>query len=159
MPRSNPIVLLLTVAACAAPAPQAAPVDIGALKDAIQARETEWSAAYKSGDGAAVASLYTEDAASIPASGEWDRGRDAIARSNQVQFDSLTITMRSDIAQEVIPAGDYVVEIGEYRWEGTGKADGTPHSGSGRYMVLWRKDADGVWRLHRDIGNDARPGM
>ena len=23
------------------------------------------------------------------------------------------------------------------------------------HMVLWRKDADGVWRLHRNIGNDA----
>jgi ketosteroid isomerase-like protein len=22
-------------------------------------------------------------------------------------------------------------------------------------MVMWRKDADGIWRLHHDIGTDA----
>jgi len=22
-------------------------------------------------------------------------------------------------------------------------------------VVLWRKDADGVWRIHRDLGADA----
>ena len=65
-------------------------------------------------------------------------------------------TAREDITEEVIPAGDYLVEIGHYSYQGTSKADNkTPRSGAGRYMVLWRKDADGVWRLHRDIGNDA----
>jgi ketosteroid isomerase-like protein len=31
----------------------------------------------------------------------------------------------------------------------------TDMPGAGRCMVLWRMDADGVWRLHRDIGSDA----
>jgi ketosteroid isomerase-like protein len=29
---------------------------------------------------------------------------------------------------------------------------GKPRRISGRYVVLWRKDTDGVWRLHRDMG-------
>jgi len=61
------LTLLLAAAACAAPAkaPETPPVDPAALKDAIQAREKEWSAAYLAGNGAGIAALYTEDASSI----------------------------------------------------------------------------------------------
>lgn len=150
------VALLALAAACQAPAPQAAPVDVAALKDAIQAREKEWSAAFLAADPAAIAALYTEDAASIPASGDWNSGRAAIGANMQPQFDSTTFSAREDITEEVIPVGpDYVFEIGHYSSAGTSKADGKEKKTSGRYIVLWRKDADGVWRIHRDMGADA----
>ena len=106
-----------------------------------------------SGAGAA---LYTEDAAGIQATGDWDRGREAIAKRNNSQFDSTTYTSREDITEEVIPAGpDYIFEVGRYASAGTAKVGGKPKTSSGRYAVLWRKDADGVWRMHRDIGTEA----
>jgi uncharacterized protein (TIGR02246 family) len=156
------LALLFTVASCAAtpekaPAAAAAPVDAAALKDAIQAREKEWSAAFLAGNAAGVAALYTEDGASVQPSGDWSRGRAGISKQMQTEFDTLTATAREDIAEEVIPAGDYALEIGHYSYQGTNKAKRTPISGAGRYMVLWRKDADGAWRLHRDIGSDAPP--
>lgn len=151
------LLLLATLAACAAPAPEAAaPVDVAALKDAIQAREKEWSAAFLAADPAAIAALYTEDAASIPASGDWNSGRAGIAANMQPQFDSTTFSAREDITEEVIPVGaDYIFEVGHFSSTGTSKADGTEKLASGRYVVLWRKDADGVWRIHRDMGADA----
>lgn len=164
MSRSRSILsflLLFTAASCAGPAktPEAAAatVDPAALKDAIQAREREWSAAFLAGNAAGIAALYTDDGASIESSGEWSRGRAGIAKQLQVQFDTLTPTAREDIAEEVIPAGDYALEIGHYSYQGAGKTSKAVHSASGRYMVLWRKDADGVWRLHRDIGSEAPP--
>jgi ketosteroid isomerase-like protein len=75
----------------------------------------------------------------------------------RAQFDSTTFTAREDITEEVTPAGDYAIEIGHYSFEGTSKIDKTPRSGAGRYMVLWRKDADGAWRLLRDIGSEVPP--
>jgi len=128
---------------------------VTAVRDAIQAREKEWSAAYLAGNAAGVAALYTEDGATVTPSGDWDRGREAIAKTLQAQFDTLTITAREDITEEVIAAGDYVSEIGHYSWQGTTKTGARPRSASGRYLVLWRKDADGAWRLHRDIGTEA----
>jgi len=86
--------LLLALAACAPAAPTAAPVDVAALKDAIQVREKGWSAAYLAANAAGIAALYAEDAASIPSTGDWRRGRDAIAKDNQTQFDSTTFTAR-----------------------------------------------------------------
>jgi uncharacterized protein (TIGR02246 family) len=152
------LVLLLTFTQCAAPAkaPEAA-VDPAALRDTIQAREREWSAAFLAGNAAGVAALYTEDAAQVQASGDWFRGRDGITRGMQAQFDTLAVTAREDITEEVIAAGDYAVEIGHYSYEGTSKTDKSSRSAAGRYMVLWRKDADGAWRLHRDIGTESPP--
>jgi uncharacterized protein (TIGR02246 family) len=160
--RSLPLVLLFTLAACAQPAqtpeaPAAAPADPAALRDAIQAREKEWSAAFLAGNSAGVAALYTEDGATVQASGDWFRGREAIAKSLQAQFDTIAVLAREDITEEVIPAGDYLVEIGHYSYQGTSKPGAKPRAAAGRYMVLWRKDADGVWRLHRDIGSEVPP--
>jgi len=156
--RSLPsLMLLLTLAGCAAPvkAPPSLPEDPAALRNAIQAREKEWSAAFLAGNAAGVASLYTEDGAQVQAAGDWARGRDGITKAMQAQFDTLAVTAREDITEEVTGAGAYAVEIGHYSFQGTSKTDKTPRSGAGRYMVLWRKDADGVWRIHRDIGNEA----
>ena len=152
------LTFILTVSACAAPAkaPEAAPVDPVALKDAIQAREKEWSAAYLAGNGAAIAALYTEDAVSIQPVGDSWTGRAAIGKGEQTQLDSVVVSAREDIAEEVIPAGsDHAIEVGHYSYSATNKIDKKPRGSSGRYMVLWRKDADGVWRLQRDIGAEA----
>ena len=159
--RLRSLVLLLTVAACAAPAPTKAPetpVDPAALKAAIQAREKEWSAAFLAGNGTAVAALYTTDGASIQPAGDPYTGRDGIAKGEQAQLDTLAVTAREDITDEVISTGgEYALEIGHFSYQATSKATKKPVSSSGRYMVLWRKDTDGVWRLHRDIGNEAPP--
>ncbi|MFN2398526.1 MAG: SgcJ/EcaC family oxidoreductase [Gemmatimonadaceae bacterium] len=154
------LVLLLTFAGCGEPAkaPEAAAdADPTALRDAIQAREREWSAAYLARNASGVAALYTEDGAQVQPNGDSFRGHDAITKAMQAQFDTLAVTTREDITEEVFAVGDYAVEIGRYSSQGTHKTDNTPRSSAGRYMVLWQKGGDGVWRLHRDIGSPAPP--
>ncbi len=153
------VALLLSFAACAAPAPAPppeAPVDLAALKTTIQDREKEWSAAFLARDAAGIANLYTEDGVQLQTVASDDyKGRDGITKAMQAQFDTLSVvTTREDITEDIILAGDYVVEVGHYAYTGTSKAN-KPMAESGRYLVVWRKDADGVWRLMRDIGSAA----
>jgi uncharacterized protein (TIGR02246 family) len=154
----NSWALLLVLAGCAQPQPKQAPVppppDPAAIRATIETTEKAWSAAYLKGDAPAIANLYTQDAASVPASGEWARGRDAIAKSNQAAFDTVNVTAREDITEEVTVSGDYATEVGHYSWTGTHKKTKAALSGAGRYVVLWHKDADGTWRLHRDLAAD-----
>jgi uncharacterized protein (TIGR02246 family) len=152
------LLLTLAIAACAPSAeapPAPPPVDEAAIRGTIEAREREWSAGFMAGDAAAISNLYTEDGASIDPVGEWKRGRAAIAAGLKAQLDTLNVSAREDVPEEVIVAGDYVVEFGRYSYAATTKAGNKPVSGAGRYVVLWRKDADGQWRLHRDLGNEA----
>ena len=143
----------LALAACT-PTPAAAPAapDPAAVRATIESTEKQWSAAYLKGDGTAVAALYAEDGASVQPSGDWSRGRVAIAKQVQSELDSVNVATREDITEEVTMAGDYAVEIGHYAWTGKAKKSGAARSANGRYMVVWRKDADGTWRLFRDIG-------
>lgn len=151
------LLLALTVVACAKPAetPAPPPVDAAAMKDSIQAREREWSAAFKAGDAAGIGNLYSEDGATVQPVGDWWRGRTAITAGMKTQLDTINVTAREDITDEVIVAGDYIIEIGHYSMAGTSKKGNKPVSSAGRYMVVWRKDADGQWRLYRDIGSEA----
>jgi len=84
-----------------------------------------------------------------------DSRLDQVRRS--AQFDTVAVTAREDITEEVTGAGDYAVEIGHYSYQGMSKTAKTPRSGAGRYMVLWRKDGDAMWRLYRDIGSEVPP--
>ena len=158
------VALLLASAACAAPpaadatpaAAAAAAPDPAAVRATIEATEKQWSDAYRRGDAAALGALYTEDAASIPPSGEWQRGREAVAKQSLSEHDSVTVETREDVTEEVTVAGDYAVEVGHFAWTGKSKNGGAARGASGRYMVVWRKDADGTWRLYRDLGATAR---
>jgi ketosteroid isomerase-like protein len=73
----------------------------------------------------------------------------------KAELDTLNVSAREDIPEEVFVAGDYVVEFGRYSYTATTKVGNRPVTASGRYVVLWRKDPDGVWRIHRDLGNEA----
>ncbi|MEW5916333.1 MAG: SgcJ/EcaC family oxidoreductase [Gemmatimonadota bacterium] len=154
-------VLLLVLVGCMTPAaePPAPPMDAAAMRDTIAAREKEWSAAFMAGDATAIANLYSEDAASIQPTGEWSRGRTAIAAQIKQQLDTINVTAREDVPEEVIVAGDHLVEFGKYSFTGTTKKGNKPVSGAGRYVVVWRKDADGAWRLYRDMGSEAPKKM
>jgi uncharacterized protein (TIGR02246 family) len=154
--------LLFIAAGCAAPTPEATPPaapapDPATVRATIEATEKQWSAAYIKGDAAAIGALYSEDGASIRPSGEWARGPAAIGQDMQPVFDSVNVLTREDITEEVTVAGDYAVEIGHYSWTGTAKKGGKPRGEKGRYMVLWKKGADGTWKAHRDIGSAAKP--
>src|ERR1041385_3619888 len=128
------LVLLLTAVGCTAPAkaPDAPPVDAAALKDAIQAREKEWSAAFLAGNATAIAALYTEDAQSINPVGDSWVGRAGIAKGEKAQLDTIAVTAREDLTEEVIPAGpDHAVEVGHYSYKATSKATKKPVMSSG----------------------------
>ena len=46
-------------------------------------------------------------------------------------------------------------EVGRYTLIGS---DGAPFD-EGKYIVLWRRDDNGEWRLDRDIWNTNRPAV
>lgn len=67
--------------------------------------------------------------------------------------DSLfSITWEPNFA-EVAESGDLGYTIGTY--EMTASADGEPATFRGSYLTVWRRNADGAWKVEADIGNPA----
>ncbi len=110
---------------------------------------TTFVAAFNAGDGATVASLYTEDAALYPPGGEPVHGRAAIQTFWQGAIDS---GMKIDDlhAVEVDAKGDIAGEVGVFTLSVPGEGGVTKVPG--RYIVIWKRSGH-TWQLHRDIWN------
>ncbi len=107
--------------------------------------------AIRTADSAAMPSLYTDDAIILHPNADAVSGADAIAQYWRGFFE-LGITDARPHTLEVIPMGEYALEVGESSVYG---ADGAL-LGRGKIMVLWKNDG-GVWKMHRDTWNSSTP--
>lgn len=113
----------------------------------ITAANEAFMTAFGSGNGAAVAELYTEDARLLPPGSDPVEGRVAIAAFWQSVIDSGVAEARL-MTDEVENLGDTAYEVSHY-----GMYDAAGNLiGEGKYIVIW-KHTDAGWKLHRDIWN------
>ena len=122
----------------------AGPVDVSAE---IMAANESFMTAFNSGEGSAVAAMYTDDAVLYPPNSEPVVGREAISGFFQGAMDAGIVRAILETT-EAHGMGDMAVEVGNVTLLG---ADGGTIDRAS-YVVLWRRTADG-WRLHRDIYN------
>lgn len=106
--------------------------------------------AVREADKVTMPSLYTRDGKILPPNGEAVNGIDSIAEYWRGFF-QLGITEAQPVTLEVIPMGEYALEVGEYSV--FSKDDLVDR---GKIMVLWKKE-DGVWKMHRDTWNSSVP--
>ena len=120
-------------------------------KAAIEEGAIAWEIAFNAGDGKAVAELYTEDAVLLPPDAERVDGKAAIAEFWQGAIDSGLADADLEPV-EVVEVGNLAYEIGVVTLSAPG-SDSERVAVSGKYIVIWQRADDGVWRLHRDIWN------
>ena len=120
--------------------------------EGIAATSARFEAAFNKGDAAGLAKLYTADAVVMAPNYARIRGRRAIQGLWQRFFDAGV----SDIDLKTLE-----LEVADRRASEYGTFSLTAPDGrggrvtaTGKYIVLWRHDSDGVWRLHRDIWNN-----
>jgi uncharacterized protein (TIGR02246 family) len=125
------------------------------IRAAIEKQGAAFSAAYSRGDIKSIAAMYTEDAIALPPDADMVRGRQAIEKlwndALASGIKSLTFTVI-----DVQSSGDLAVETGT-AVIGVQPAGQPASTQAGKYVVLWKREADGQWRLHRDIWNNGAP--
>lgn len=117
---------------------------------AIHAGAEAWSAAWNSGDAAALAALYAEDATVMAPGGEPVTGRGAIEEMFAGAMEANAGSKMEIKPAEVMAADGWATETGSFVQTA---ADGS-HQDHGRYIAVW-KDVDGKWLLYRDIWNSS----
>ena len=135
--------------ACAAPAPDDVPtVDASELMEADRA----FNRAVSEGGSAAWANWFAEDGAIVQEVVGEIRGRAAIAEAVAfLDLSGVSLTwdpIRADVAQ----SGDLGWTTGSYVSVSPAE-DGTERRGTGTYVSIWRRQADGMWKVVMDLGN------
>ena len=117
----------------------------------IETANKAFTDAFRRGDGAAMAGLYTAEGQLLPANSDFVRGTAAIRAFWQGVID-MGLKDASLETVEVEAHGDTAIEVGRYRLMAAGGAV----ADSGKYIVIWKNDK-GAWKLHRDIWTTSQP--
>lgn len=107
-------------------------------------------------DVPAAAALFTEDAAVFFPNSPDIRGRDSIAALMRRSWPVINPTSVRYAVDEVHVRGDLAVTMARY-WVSVAPASQPPSTDSGRYMLLWRRQPDGNWRVSRALPNSTAP--
>ena len=153
------VVTLLAGVALAACAPKAAPPaapDPAAVKASIEAANAKFIAAMQAGDTVTAAANYTDDAIVMNPNSTASHGRAAImsALAGMLAMGKLTEFVATTDA--VMVDGDIAVETGRGVMTMT-PTKGKPMQDKVKYLTVWKKQADGSWKIVRDINNSDLP--
>ena len=122
------------------------------VDDELRATEDRFEAIWNEKDSAGLAELYAEDGMRLPPDASRTVGREAIEAMFAGEFEAGLANLRLD-ATEFGHDGDLGWVVGNSTIEfPTGDTMGT---GTGNYVVVYRKEDDGVWRIMIDTWNDA----
>jgi uncharacterized protein (TIGR02246 family) len=158
-------VLFVMVTAAGAGAQQAAPAAKAAAqadaaaqaRAAIEATNLKFATAMVKGDAATAASMYTIDAIVMLPNQPAMKGSAAILAGITGMLKELTIKTFTPKTSDVIVAGEYAIETGTFEWLMQPKAGGPAVPDKGKYLTVWKKQADGGWKVVRDINNTDLP--
>ncbi len=118
----------------------------------IEHANTSWEACIKVMDVACVVADYAEDGLFILPDGKVIAGKAAIAELYAGSAKAgVTITEAKITSEAIVSAGeDLVYEYGSGHVART-TADGTVTSRDSRYLTVWKRGDDSVWRIIRNL--------
>jgi uncharacterized protein (TIGR02246 family) len=121
------------------------------VREAIVAANERFMAAFKEGDAAGMAALYTEGGQLLPPNSDFVQGRQALQGFWQAVMD-MGIKEASLETGQVEGHGDTAIEVSTFALMG----EGGQVLDRGKYIVIWKQE-HGQWKLHRDIFNSSLP--
>jgi len=105
-----------------------------------------WLAAFNAGDASALAALAADNAVFLPNDGSGLIGREAIKSHYQTWFEQF-VPAETATGDEAEVIGDRAFFRGSYTATLTPKAGGEPVTLSGKWLSIYRRQADGSFKF------------
>lgn len=116
---------------------------------AIRAAERALAQAFESPDLTAWVDSYTDDAIFVGPGAPAIEGRPALLEvAPRISISSMEIAVDSTLG-----AGDLAATFGRATWVSGPKGSGAP-TVRRRFLMVWRRDLDGAWRIAREMLNE-----
>ena len=146
--------VLVGLAACARQPPPAPPPDTRAADEAaIRAASAEWARVAAAKDLEKTLSFYADDASMFPPNAPIATGSEARRRTWTTLLSPRELVFSNGATKvEAARSGDLAYETGTFE-ESFNDENGTPQRVVGKYVVVWKKQADGQWKAVVDIFN------
>ena len=149
------LALLILASACTSPAP---PDTRAADETAIRALDAQWSKTAAANDLDGAVSYYADDASLLPPNAPIAADKPAIRAlwaallvpGNSLSWEASKV--------DVSRSGDLAYIVGTYTLT-TKDARGNPVNDRGKFVEVWKKQADGKWKVEADIFDSDLPPM
>ena len=115
----------------------------------IRSAEKALAEAFELPDRTALVEFYTEDAIFVGPGMPATEGRDALLSVAP----SVVISSMEIVADSTLGAGDFAATQGRGSWVNGPKGSNAPRVRR-RFLMVWRRDADGRWRIARELLNE-----
>ena len=125
-------------------------------REALATLERQIAAAFAAGDADQVAALYTEDAVLMPPMRASIVGRQAIAAHYRPLLERFQVEIEQRI-EETVVAGDWAFQRGTLVQKVSAGGRPAGPGATAKYLLVARREADGVWRVARDVFNANQP--
>jgi len=147
----RPAALALLLAACAPAAPEVTEEDLAT----IRSQRAAYGEAVRAGNHDGVAALYAETATIMPSNAPVAHGRMAY----RATLDSMPAVGAFTMTNEELTAlgGDAVLVTGSYAITMMIPGSDMAMSDTGKFLEVWRRQADGGWLIGWDIWNSDLP--
>jgi uncharacterized protein (TIGR02246 family) len=121
---------------------------------AVESAADAYASAMNDGDWALVAQSFTEDAVRIPPHEEPHLGREAIEAWLTGIYELISYELTRD---KIGGADGFAYVRGSYAITLRPKGAPGPISDQGDFLEVWRREADGTWRVAEAIWNTRVP--
>jgi uncharacterized protein (TIGR02246 family) len=149
------IALALLVAGCEQAGPPAEPgaaADTTAATDAVNRTEQDMLAAFQAKDAARLASYYAPDAVLATPGRPAAKTGEAVRKALSEDFADPNFKLGfTNEKTEVAGSGDIAYTHGSFTVTYTNPETKQPQNGSGTYVTVFKKQADGSWKAVADV--------
>lgn len=142
--------------ACAAPPPPPPPDTTEADVAAIRAIGDRFLEAFNARDASRLDGLFADDAVELPVDAPPNVGREAILAASGAYYESFELSQTAT-TEEITVLGDVAYAWGTWEVNETPAAGGDTKVNRGKWMEIYRRQADGTWKTSRWIWNRDTP--
>jgi ketosteroid isomerase-like protein len=129
----------------------ASAADTKAIEQVLRDLDDQWSAAAGVKDFEKIVSFYSDDAVVMPPNAPRATTKEAIRTIWKDLLTDASISWKTKEV-EVAQSGDLAYSSGTYEVT-LNDPTGTPVKDRGKYLEVWKKQADGTWKCVMDMWN------
>ncbi len=158
--------LVTTMTACTAPSAESNQVpaatgmsagtldepNVAEIRSTIESANQRSADAMVAGDIATSLESYSDNAVSMMPGMPPMRGKSAIEQGISGMMTEMKVTAARFTTEDVMVAGDLAIESGTYAMSMQPKT-GKAFDDVGKYISIWQRQADGGWKVVRDMNN------